>query len=467
MINKVNAKRKKLIRKIYILAAFILAFLSAAGWWYWNTGAGELTEEFPYGGSLMVGAVYCIIYWFFARMYQANKIGVYRITELVYFQLLSYGITDIIMMLSSILWLRRISAKQIFTCFLLLMVQFVLSAVCVFIFHKLWSAYDEPLRTVIIYGQKGYDGILDKMKKLYYRYNVTGCYSDRIPLGELMKKAAECERLYLYRVDDNVKKELLLYCNKAGKDIYISQEIEDLLTMGFDVSHAFDTPFIRTRREPVKWYYQIVKRGIDILCSGAALLILSPLLVVIALAIRLYDGGPALYSQIRLTKGHKLFRIYKFRSMVIDAEKDGARMASQNDSRITPVGKIIRATRLDELPQLLNILKGDMTIVGPRPERPELEEEYIRELPEFGMRLQVKAGLTGYAQVFGKYNTTPEDKLKLDLLYINQRSLILDLKLILYTVKIMFIPESTEGVAEGQRTAMDKEIKAETVKGEK
>lgn len=282
-----------------------------------------------------------------------------------------------------------------------------------------------------------------------------------------MKKAAECERLYLYRVNDNTKKELLLYCNKAGKDIYISQEIEDLLTMGFDVSHAFDTPFIRTRREPVKWYYPIVKRGIDILCSGAALLILSPLLVVIALAIRLYDGGPALYSQIRLTKGHKPFRIYKFRSMVTDAEKDGARMASQNDSRITPVGKIIRATRLDELPQLLNILKGDMTIVGPRPERPELEEEYIRELPEFGMRLQVKAGLTGYAQVFGKYNTTPEDKLKLDLLYINQRSLILDLKLILYTVKIMFIPESTEGVGEGQRTAMNKEIEAETVKGEK
>lgn len=140
--------------------------------------------------------------------------------------------------------------------------------------------------------------------------------------------------------------------------------------------------------------------------------------------------------------------------MVPDAEKDGARLAAQHDSRITPVGKIIRATRLDELPQLINILKGDMSIVGPRPERPEIEAEYLKELPEFGMRLQVQAGLTGYAQVFGKYNTTPEDKLKLDLLYINQRSLLLDLKLILYTVKIMFIPESTEGVEEGQKTAM-------------
>lgn len=142
--------------------------------------------------------------------------------------------------------------------------------------------------------------------------------------------------------------------------------------------------------------------------------------------------------------------------MITDAEKGGARLASQNDSRITPVGKIIRATRIDELPQLINILKGDMTTVGPRPERPEIEKQYLEELPEFGLRLQVKAGLTGYAQVFGKYNTTPLDKLKLDLLYINQRSLLLDLKLILYTVKIIFIPESTEGIAEGATTAMKK-----------
>lgn len=142
--------------------------------------------------------------------------------------------------------------------------------------------------------------------------------------------------------------------------------------------------------------------------------------------------------------------------MITDAEKQGARLASQNDSRITPVGKIIRATRLDELPQLFNILKGDMSIVGPRPERPEIEAEYLKELPEFGLRLQVRAGLTGYAQVFGKYNTTPEDKLKLDLLYINQRSVLMDLKLIFYTVKILFIPESTEGVEEGKATAGSK-----------
>lgn len=456
MVRKANAKRKKWIRKSYILTAFVMAFLTAAVWWYWNGGYRGQDDYASCRGVLVVGLAYCIVYWFFAKMYQAHKIGVYRITEMVYFQLLSYGITDIILLLAAILWRREITGRQIFTCFLILMIQIILSTVSVFVFHKMWAACDEPLRTMIVYGQDGYTGIVKKMKELDYRYNVMGCYPDQVPVEELEERAEKCDRLYLYKVCDEVRKDLLLYCNHVGKDIYISQEIEDLITMGFDVSHAFDTPFIRTRRMPVKWYYPIIKRTMDILCSGLAIVILSPIYLIVALAIKLYDGGSVLYSQIRLTQGHKLFRIYKFRSMITDAEKDGVRMASQNDSRITPVGKIIRAIRLDELPQLFNILKGDMSIVGPRPERPELEKEYLQKLPEFGMRLQVKAGLTGYAQVFGKYNTTPEDKLKLDLLYINQRSLTMDLKLILYTIKILFIPESTEGVAEGQKTAMDK-----------
>ena len=454
MRTKENEKRKKWIRKIYILTAFIIAFVSSTVWWYWNSSEERAADIFAHREYLIVGVISCVVYWFFARMYQAHKIGVYRITELIYFQLLSFGMTDVTLLLASVLWFRGISGKQVLTCFLVLTGQIILSSICVVVFHRMWSAYDAPLKTAVIYGQDGYAGILEKMRDLYYRYNVTGCYSDRIPVTRLVKIADDNDRLYLYKVNGKVRRELLLHCNNTGKDIYISQEIEDLLTIGFDVSHAFDTPFIRTKRMPVKWYYPIVKRGMDILCSGAAFIILSPLLLVIALSIKLYDGGPVLYSQIRLTKGHRTFRIYKFRSMIPNAEKEGARLASQHDSRVTPVGKIIRATRLDELPQLINILKGDMSIVGPRPERPEIEAEYLKELPEFGMRLQVQAGLTGYAQVFGKYNTTPEDKLKLDLLYINQRSLMLDLKLILYTVKIMFIPESTEGVSEGQRTAV-------------
>ncbi len=198
----------------------------------------------------------------------------------------------------------------------------------------------------------------------------------------------------------------------------------------------------------------LFKRSMDIAFAGAACLVSFPLILATAVAVKLQDGGPVLYKQKRLTIHGQEFYVYKFRSMRVDAEKDGvARLASNGDSRVTPVGSFIRKVRLDELPQLFNILKGDMSIVGPRPERPEIARQYESEMPEFRYRLRVKAGLTGYAQIFGKYNTTPYDKLKLDLHYIQNYSLMLDLKLMVQTVKILFMRESTEGVAAGQTTA--------------
>ena len=201
--------------------------------------------------------------------------------------------------------------------------------------------------------------------------------------------------------------------------------------------------------------YRFLKRTFDIVLSIIAITILIVPMLIIALIIKIDSKGPVLFKQDRLGKDGKVFKIYKFRSMITDAEADGMRRATSHDDRITPVGKIIRATRVDELPQLINIIKGDMSIVGPRPERVELDEAYTNQMPEFALRLKVRGGLTGYAQVFGKYNTTPEDKLKLDLLYINQRSLLLDFKLILYTIKIMFVPESTEGFEEDETTLED------------
>ena len=183
-------------------------------------------------------------------------------------------------------------------------------------------------------------------------------------------------------------------------------------------------------------------------------IIASPVMLLTAIAIKLYDRGPVFYKQIRYTKYEREFEIYKFRSMIVNAEGDGvAKLAKENDERITPVGKIIRATRVDELPQLFNIIKGDMSFVGPRPERPEIMKQYCEEMPEFPFRTRVKAGLTGYAQVYGKYNTTPYDKLKLDLFYIENYSLWTDIKLILMTVKTVLKKEATEGVADDQTTA--------------
>ena len=462
-----NEKRKKLVTGLYKFMSVILAFVTSAGLWYWNVSPKWGEGYFGYIPLFLVGIAFCIVYWFFANMYQALKIGIYRLTELTYFQVLSFGIADVILFIASLFWFHGFNGLEVLSYVAAFGIQMVVIVGTIFVLNRFFAKYDSPRKVVIIYGKDDYIDFLKKIKAKKFRYEVKGCFDDEAPMDIIKDTINECASIYLYDVDRQVKKELILYCNKIGKDIYLTQDVEDLITMGFDISHTFDTPFIRTRRVPVKWYYPFVKRTIDIICSGIALVVLSPVLLIVAIAIKSYDKGPVFYKQVRLTKGHKEFEIYKFRSMITDAEKGGARLASQNDSRITPVGKVIRATRIDELPQLINILKGDMTIVGPRPERPEIEKQYLEELPEFGLRLQVKAGLTGYAQVFGKYNTTPLDKLKLDLLYINQRCLLLDLKLILYTIKIIFIPESTEGIAEGATTAMKKKENDKLQKDEK
>ena len=196
----------------------------------------------------------------------------------------------------------------------------------------------------------------------------------------------------------------------------------------------------------------------DIVISLAGIILSSPIILITAIAIKIYDGGSVFFRQSRCTIDNKVYQIIKFRSMITDAEKDGvARLATENDDRITPIGHFIRKTRIDEIPQFFNVLKGDMSIVGPRPERPEIITEYCEQFPEFMYRTKVKAGLTGYAQVFGKYNTTSYDKLKWDLMYIEKFSIWLDLKLIIMTIKIVFMKESTEGLEEGKATANSNE----------
>lgn len=451
-----NLLKKNIVKQSYKIVSLLIMFLSASALWYYNISPYWENGYTGYLTLALVGIMFCIIYWFFAKMYQALKIGIYRLTELMYFQVLAIVIADAALLFESIMWFHGFQKLKIWSYLLGMVIQVVAMGVNIFIHNRLFALYDERRKILIVYGNDGYKTLIKKMQSKKYRYEIVGCYSDETSLEVLEDNIGKAEGIYLYEVDDQLKRKLVLFCDSISKDIYLTQSVEDLLTMGFDVSHTFDTPFIRTKRMPEKWYYAFIKRTIDILFSGMGLVILSPMILIVAACIKLYDGGPVFYKQIRLTKGHKEFEIYKFRSMIVDAEKNGARLAAQNDNRITPIGKVIRATRVDELPQLINILKGDMTLVGPRPERPEIEDVYLKEIPEFGMRLKVKAGLTGYAQVFGKYNTSPEDKLKLDLLYINQRSLLLDFKLIFYTIKIIFIPEATEGIEENKTTAGSK-----------
>lgn len=311
-----------------------------------------------------------------------------------------------------------------------------------------------PKRTYIIYDNEDAYEAMAELKKLKWKFQIIG--SVRLSQNmDAIYDAIQCsEAVLLCGLSSSDRNTILKYCIEADVQTYIRPKIGDILVSGSRRIHLMNMPVLYCTRSHPSFFYKLISRTMDITISGLALLVFSPVMLVTALVIQLYDGGPVLYKQVRLTENGKEFKILKFRSMRVDAEKDGvARLAGEHDDRITPVGHVLRKFRLDELPQLINILKGEMAIVGPRPERPEIAAQYEREIPEFRLRLQVKAGLTGYAQVYGKYNTQPYDKLEMDLMYIASRNILQDIWLMFATVKILFMSKSTEGIAEGKTTA--------------
>ena len=306
----------------------------------------------------------------------------------------------------------------------------------------------------MIYGDRDPGDLIEKMNTRSDKYRI----SDKvhISMGEktIHRLMANYEGVIIWDLPAEIRNQYLKYCFAHSIRCYLSPKISDIILIGSDRIHLFDTPLLLSRNIGLTMDQRAVKRFFDIVLSAVLIVILSPLMLICAAAVKLCDRGPVFYMQDRLTIGGKTFEIRKFRSMYVNSEKDGARLASMHDDRITPVGKVLRNLHLDELPQLFNVFMGDMSLVGPRPERKEIMREYEKEIPEFYYRLKVKAGLTGYAQVYGKYNTTPYDKLKLDLFYIENYSLLLDFRLLLMTVKIFFQKEVSEGVEDDQQNAL-------------
>ena len=403
--------------------------------------------------GLLIGVIFFVLYMTYGRIYESFLISLVRITEMVYSQTLALLMTDGIIYVVLCLMERRLVAILPVIC--LLAVQFALSVIWSVLAHKWYFATFPAKRTAVIYD-RGRDvgkliGTYGLRKKFRVRRTATAeeCLSGDFAVLE------DIQTVFLCGLSSHERNLILKHCVEKGITGYVLPKIGDIIMSGAKQMHLFHLPFLRVGRYDPAPEYLLVKRLFDIVVSACALVILSPLMLGVAHAVR-KDGGPAFYRQCRLTKDGKRFDVLKFRSMRVDAEKDGVARLSTGDAdpRITPVGHIIRKLRIDELPQLINILKGDMTIVGPRPERPEIAAQYEQELPEFSLRLQAKAGLTGYAQVYGKYNTTPYDKLQMDLMYIANPSFWEDLRIIFATIKILFLPESTEGVSEGQETAM-------------
>ena len=257
-------------------------------------------------------------------------------------------------------------------------------------------------------------------------------------IEEVKKKIDDYEYVYLHNVPTRVRKRLLKYCYEKNKVVYCTANLSDVILRTAGLTQDVDRPIYYCTSFGIGGISAILKRMFDIVFSIIMLVITSPVMIVTAICIRLEDGGNALYKQVRCTKDMKEFVIYKFRSMRENSEGETAKFAVSDDDRLTKVGRVIRKFKIDELPQFFNILKGDMSVVGPRPERPEMVKKAIVNTPEFILRTKVKAGLTGYAQVRGYYNTGFKDKLLWDLIYIETFSLILDIKIILLTVIAVF-----------------------------
>lgn len=442
---------KRLIRFFTSIAILIVEVgIYWLAWeWYFSQAAG--TPFFRKGDWLMA-AVYGILLLFFSRLYGGLKIGYLERGNVLYSQILSVILVNLITYLQIALLAKRFLSIAPFLAMFLC--QTVAICIWTYLANCLFERLFPPRQMLLVYGNRPSLTLMEKMNCRKDRYQIRQVVHINEGLEAIQQMVLKYDAVVVCDVPSPIRNQLLKYCYGESVRVYMTPKISDILVRSAEDVNLFDTPLIMARNGCMSVEQRFIKRTMDIVISGAACIITSPFMLATALAVRLQDGGPALYKQKRLTIDCKEFYVYKFRSMRMDAEKDGvARLASAEDNRITTVGRFIRKVRLDELPQLFNILRGDMSVVGPRPERPEIAQLYESEMPEFKYRLRVKAGLTGYAQIFGKYNTTPYDKLKMDLHYIQNYSVMLDLKLIVQTVKILFMKESTEGIAAGQTTA--------------
>ena len=435
----------RFVAAVLITAAAALPYAYA---WYTKINP-LLNREFLSRGNLLMVFLYATIVVAAFTPFGAFKVASSRKLHALISQALGLALVDGIEFVLTVLLIGKFRhIPDVIPIFVWLYVVtmavlFVLTVSLISFYRFLFP----PYRMLQIYNDAFRDNLADKMNARDDKFWVCAGVPVSVPLREIERKIDQFDAVLLNDLPEERRNQILKYCFVHKKRVYFTPKISDILVVGSREMNLFDSPLFLNKNADSLVYYLFAKRCVDIAVALVGIVLTSPVMILAALAIHFYDGGPVFYKQERLTKNGKVFEIIKFRSMIVDAEKgSGARLASENDDRITPVGHFIRKTRIDELPQFFNILSGAMSVVGPRPERPEIHNRYCEDVPEFDYRLRVKAGLTGYAQVFGKYNTTTYDKLKFDLMYVEKAGFFLDLQLILLTMRVVFQKEATEGV---------------------
>lgn len=438
-----TSKKDKYKRFITFLSALLLLGLLTGVFayiWY-NYYSDTIVLPYYRRGNWVLIAIYCVITALFFKAYGGFKLGYLKKTDMLYSQLLSMLCVNVISYFMVSLIGRDFMAV---TPFLIMTgIDFAAISIWTICMGKLFFIIYPPRRLVILYGSQQAAALVMKMSQRVDKYMICESVSISESPDVITNHILRYEGVIICDIPAEERNNYLKFCFERSIRAYIAPKISDIIVRGADDIRLFDTPLLLCRNYGLDFEQQLVKRAFDIVFSSVLLILLSLPMLLIAAAVKIGDGGPVFFRQKRLTINGREFDVFKFRSMIVNAEEhSGPQLAEKDDPRITPVGRILRRFRLDELPQLINILKGDMSVVGPRPERPELTEEYKKSMPEFGFRLKVKAGLTGYAQVTGAYDTTPYDKLKMDLMYIERYSFRMDMQIILMTLKTMFFPGS-------------------------
>ena len=440
--------KKESIKRMYTLAMALFGIAVQTMFVYvvWINYYNKIIQKaFWYKGHFFIMCIYFIVLFFFTRTYGGLKIGYLKTGEVMFAQIFANICANFVFYVELCLLKYGFPSPTYLLSAMAVQILFIL--IQVFFVGKIYYQIFPPYQVLVVYGNDSVTDFSEKLKTREDKFKIRTMLHVSAGIKKIEAELDHHTAVILWDIPNKSRNDLFKLCYDRGIRIYVMPKISDIILTGSETMHFFDTPLLLTRSNPLSIEQSITKRLFDLVFAVLLLIPCVPLMFITAICIKLYDGGSIFYKQVRCTLNGKEFYIYKFRSMVENAEKDGvARLASKSDQRITPIGKFIRATRLDELPQLMNVLRGDMSFVGPRPERPELMDEYKENLPEFSFRLRVKAGLTGYAQIYGKYNTTPYDKLKLDLYYIEHYSIWLDIKLLILTAKIVFTPESTEGI---------------------
>lgn len=435
----------KVFLRIFVVCSQ-LSILTACFWFCWNHFYEPILSH-PYGnsGEIALISTYFGGLLFAIWTYGGTKYAYYQAVMLFLSQILAVVVTNVVVFFIFIFSLHKL--PPILPIFVLTLVDIFLLLITTKAVLPFFRKIFPPKDLLLVCRQEFLDEELKKIESRKDLFRVKKVLSDSVSFDEIFEtyKNENCNAIMINDLAGDLHERVIKNCYDKGIRLYSVPKIYEILLQKADRIHAFDTPVMLMRNEGFSYDKRIVKRLTDLAICVPALIVASPVMLLAAIAIKLEDGGDIFFKQERVTIRGKHFNVLKFRSMRMDAEKDGAKPCVPGDSRITRVGNFIRKTRIDELPQILNVLNGDMSIVGPRPERYEHVEKYTEEMPEFSYRLSVKAGITGYAQIYGKYNTTPLDKLKLDLMYIRNQSFMIDLKIIILTMRTMLTPSATEG----------------------